>query len=33
MRNLRRRGASALGLAVLLAATAACGGGESGNDE
>ena len=33
MRNLRRRGPSALGLAVLLAATAACGGGESGNDE
>ena len=33
MRNLRRRGASALGLAVLLAATAACGSGGSGDEE
>jgi peptide/nickel transport system substrate-binding protein len=30
MLNLRRRGATALGLGVLLAATAACGGGDSG---
>ncbi|MCW2679282.1 MAG: dipeptide-binding transporter [Frankiales bacterium] len=32
MRNLRRRGVIALGLAGLLAGTAACGGGDGGND-
>jgi peptide/nickel transport system substrate-binding protein len=31
MRNLRRQGALALGLAGLLAGTAACGGGDGGN--
>ncbi|MDQ4097930.1 MAG: ABC transporter substrate-binding protein [Actinomycetota bacterium] len=33
MRNLRRRGVLALGLAGLLAGTAACGGGDGGNDD
>jgi peptide/nickel transport system substrate-binding protein len=32
MRNLRRQGVVALGLAGLLAGTAACGGGDGGND-
>ncbi len=33
MRNLRRQGVLALGLAGLLAGTAACGGGDSGDDD